>query len=166
MVLRVDQPNRGIWSFNDRVNKDGEGSNHVMSESSRDEKLGIKWGIIGKIKRGRMTPLTGHIGEFFATLDSSASPPFPLSLHVIQQASLVRQHIPPSSPCNPHFTADMQPFHPPLPSSRPATPDSPSFEKESHIGSVISARRAKEIADEDVRLYEQKRDRSVVQHHE
>ncbi|WVQ81424.1 hypothetical protein IAT38_003548 [Cryptococcus sp. DSM 104549] len=60
----------------------------------------------------------------------------------------------------------MQPFHPhphtPHSSHHlysPATPDSPSIEKESHIGVDANARQAREAADEVVRDYEEKRDR-------
>ncbi|KAK8843427.1 hypothetical protein IAR55_007084 [Kwoniella newhampshirensis] len=57
----------------------------------------------------------------------------------------------------------MQPFHPPTPQSHrlytPATPDSPTIEKESHIGSEKHARHAREAADGVVRDYEEKRDR-------
>ncbi|EIW66868.1 hypothetical protein TREMEDRAFT_45398 [Tremella mesenterica DSM 1558] len=55
----------------------------------------------------------------------------------------------------------MQPFHPQLhsPSIRPATPDSPSFEKESHFGPDLSARQARELAQGVVREYEVKRDK-------
>jgi mitofusin len=59
----------------------------------------------------------------------------------------------------------MQPYHPPTPRhqySSPATPDSPAFEKESHIGSEASARQAREAADGVVRDYEDKRDRWVA----
>jgi mitofusin len=41
----------------------------------------------------------------------------------------------------------------------PATPDSPSFEKESHIGSEAAARQVREAADDVLRDYEEKRDR-------
>ncbi|WVR09165.1 hypothetical protein IAU60_006227 [Kwoniella sp. DSM 27419] len=57
----------------------------------------------------------------------------------------------------------MQPFHPPTPqqyrSYTPASPDSPSIEKESHIGTSPDARQAREAADEVLREYEEKRDR-------
>ncbi|WRT68933.1 uncharacterized protein IL334_005915 [Kwoniella shivajii] len=58
----------------------------------------------------------------------------------------------------------MQPFHPPTPQQRrstylPSTPDSPTVEKESHIGTTPDARQAREAADEVVREYEEKRDR-------
>ncbi|WVQ93330.1 hypothetical protein IAU59_000398 [Kwoniella sp. CBS 9459] len=59
----------------------------------------------------------------------------------------------------------MQPFHPATPqqhrtySHTPATPDSPSIEKESHIGISPDARQAREAADGVLREYEEKRDR-------
>ncbi|WWC64157.1 uncharacterized protein I303_106765 [Kwoniella dejecticola CBS 10117] len=58
----------------------------------------------------------------------------------------------------------MQPFHPPTPQSYrssyiPSTPDSPTVEKESHIGTTVDARQARETADGVVRDYEEKRDR-------
>lgn len=55
----------------------------------------------------------------------------------------------------------MQPFHPPTQphSFRPATPDSPSIEKESHYGSDDTALRARQAADEVLKDYEIKRDR-------
>lgn len=52
----------------------------------------------------------------------------------------------------------MQPFRPST-ASRPATPDSPRFEKESHIGSELSARQAREAADAVLRDYEEKQGR-------
>lgn len=54
----------------------------------------------------------------------------------------------------------MQPFRPSA-VSRPATPDSPRFEKESHIGSELSARQAREAADAVLRDYEEKQARWV-----
>ncbi|OCF31372.1 mitofusin [Kwoniella heveanensis BCC8398] len=59
----------------------------------------------------------------------------------------------------------MQPFHPATPQHHrtypqaPATPDSPSIEKESHIGTSPDARQAREAADGVLRDYEEKRDR-------
>jgi hypothetical protein len=54
----------------------------------------------------------------------------------------------------------MQPFHYPS-SSRPATPDSPRFEKESHMGSDLAMRQMRQEADEAVKAYEETRDRCV-----
>ncbi|WWC91339.1 uncharacterized protein L201_006282 [Kwoniella dendrophila CBS 6074] len=58
----------------------------------------------------------------------------------------------------------MQPFHPPTPQSHrssyiPSTPESPTVEKESHIGPTQDSRQAREAADGVVRDYEEKRDR-------
>ncbi|OCF54434.1 mitofusin [Kwoniella mangroviensis CBS 10435] len=59
----------------------------------------------------------------------------------------------------------MRPFHPPTPQSHrssyiPSTPDSPTVEKESHIGGTTpDVRQAREAADGVVRDYEEKRDR-------
>lgn len=61
----------------------------------------------------------------------------------------------------------MQPFYPHTPQTTrhlyaPSTPDSPSFEKESHFSSFSSeehARQKREAADGVVRDYEEKRDR-------
>ncbi len=60
----------------------------------------------------------------------------------------------------------MQPFHPSTPHqhlSKPtaATPESPLYEKESHIGSESSVTQARIAADGVVREYEDKRDRYV-----
>jgi mitofusin len=52
----------------------------------------------------------------------------------------------------------MQPFPHPS-SSRPATPDSPSFEKESHMGPDLAVRQMREEADNVMKEYEAKQAR-------
>jgi mitofusin len=52
----------------------------------------------------------------------------------------------------------MQSFHQSS-SSRPATPDSPRFEKESHIGSDLAVRQMREEADNVLKEYEAKQAR-------
>ena len=51
----------------------------------------------------------------------------------------------------------MQPFHP-YQSHLPATRDSPAYEKESHFGPELAARRVMAESDIVVREYEQQRD--------
>ncbi|ORY26265.1 hypothetical protein BCR39DRAFT_262274 [Naematelia encephala] len=54
----------------------------------------------------------------------------------------------------------MQPFHHPIQrTATPATPESPAYEKESHIGSELATRQARIAADDVVKEYESKRNR-------